>query len=287
MRVDLRPEWQRPLALLVAALMLLVLWAGLVQPFLGGNQLAQTARLLAEQQRIAERQPQLAAEKAALAQAAPNALDFLSGATPALAAADLQGKMAALIQRGSIASVEPIPFADDEGFHRAGLRLKLSVPQDALPPLLHDIEDDEPRLFIAAMTAKANGGEVILSIDVYGYLANEPGKVGEAAPVLPPLANYGELLRRPLFTPTRRPAATAAAAQLASSSLRLTGLVAEPGRTVALIRMDERKSEVRVGLGASLNGWQVAAIDGKGLDLTAGRQHFHVGLKQVIPPSPE
>jgi hypothetical protein len=280
-----RLEPSRALALLVAVLMLLVLWAGLVQPFLGGNQMVSTYRLLAEQKRIAERQPQLTAQKAELAQALPSMADFLVGASPALAAADLQGRMAALVKRGSIASVEPIPFADDEGFHRAGLRLKLSVPQDALPNLLHDIEDSEPRLFIAAMTAKANGEDVILSVDLYGYLANEPGKAGiEAAPVLPPLASYSDLLRRPLFMPGRRSAATA---QLASSSLRLTGLVAEAGHTVALIRTDERKSEVRIGLGASLNGWQVSAIDAKGLELTAGSQHFHVGLKQGIPPSPE
>jgi hypothetical protein len=102
-----------------------------------------------------------------------------------------------------------------------------------------------------------------------------------------PLASYADLLQRPLFSPNRRPAVSAAAARLSSASLRLTGVVAEAGHTIALVRSDEQKRETRVGPGASLNGWQVAAIDAQGIDLVAGRQHLHVGLKQVIPPTPE
>jgi hypothetical protein len=110
-----------------------------------------------------------------------------------------------------------------------------------------------------------------------GALAEEP----------PPLSSYGDLLQRPLFSPTRRPSAALPAAKLAGAALRLTGLVTEEERTIALIRAEEQKSEVRIGPGASLNGWQVASIDGRGLELVAGRQHLHVGLKQAIPPSPE
>jgi len=286
MRLEMTPFISRALALLLGLAMILLVWAGMVQPFLGENRLVQTWRLQADQRRIAERQGQLAAERARLNEAGPATDDFLTGANAALAAADLQGKLKPA--RGNIVSVEPIPFPDEEGFHRAGLRLKLTLPQDALPGLLHDIEDSEPRLFISSLSIKAVNGDLTLSIDLFGYLANEPGKSsGEAAPILPPLANYGELLHRPLFTPTRRPSGAVAAAQLASNSLRLAGLVAEAGHTVALIHLDERKTEVRVGLGASLNGWQVAAIDAKGLDLAAGRQHVHIGLKQAIPPSPE
>jgi hypothetical protein len=103
----------------------------------------------------------------------------------------------------------------------------------------------------------------------------------------PPLESYHDLLQRPLFTPSRRPSLAPTAARLAGASLRLTGLVTLNGKTIALVRADEQKQETRIGLGASLNGWQVTAIDSHGLDLLAGRQHLRVRLKQAIPPSPE
>lgn len=103
----------------------------------------------------------------------------------------------------------------------------------------------------------------------------------------PPLAAYHDLLARPPFTPSRRPSPIANVAKLASSSLRLTGLVTESGKKIALLRSDEQKSEVRVGLGASLNGWQLAAIDGQGIELSNGRELLRIHLKQIIPPASE
>jgi hypothetical protein len=282
----------RALAILVLALLAALLWAGLAQPVIdlarGEHPILLTRRLLAEERKIAERRPLLEAEKAALAQAAPDYGDFLAGATPALAAAELQGRVGAEVKslQGGVTSVEPLGFPDEAGFHRAGLGLKLSLPQEALPSLLHAMEDQRPRLFIAALSARGEG-ELAVSLEVFGYL-NEAAESAPAAPapILPPLASYRDLLQRPLFSPSRRPTAIAAA-HLASASLRLTGLVAESGRTIALIRPQDQTGEVRVGPGASLNGWQVAAIDAHGLELVAGRNHLHVRLKQLIPPSPE
>jgi len=101
----------------------------------------------------------------------------------------------------------------------------------------------------------------------------------------PPLTVFGDLAQRPPFVASRRP--TAGATQLNAASLRLTGLVTELGRTIALVRSDEKKGETRIGTGATLNGWSVTAIDRSGLDLQAAGQRRHVGLKQPIPPSPE
>jgi hypothetical protein len=101
----------------------------------------------------------------------------------------------------------------------------------------------------------------------------------------PPLASFSDLVARPPFIASRR--RTAPTASLNAASLRLTGLVVEEGKTVALIRSDERKGETRIGAGASLNGWSVVSIGAKGLELSAAGQRRHVGLKQGIPPSPE
>ena len=107
--------------------------------------------------------------------------------------------------------------------------------------------------------------------------------------ILLPLAAFAqddELARRPLFAQSRRPD-LAPAARLNSASMRLTGVVTEAGRRVALIHIEEQRGEQRVGPGASLNGWQVTAIDGRGLDLAAAGQQIRVTLKQPIPLAPE
>ena len=101
----------------------------------------------------------------------------------------------------------------------------------------------------------------------------------------PPLSVFSDLLERPPFTASRRPAAPTA--ELNAASLRLAGLVTEQGRTIALIRSDERKGETRISTGATLNGWNVVGITRDGLDLSAGGQRLHVRLKQGIPASPQ
>ncbi|HMA52498.1 MAG TPA: hypothetical protein VKP60_22210 [Magnetospirillaceae bacterium] len=100
----------------------------------------------------------------------------------------------------------------------------------------------------------------------------------------PPLAAFADLQQRPPFVASRR--AAAVTTRLSATSLRLSGLVTEQGRAIALIRSDDRKGETRIGAGASLNGWTVLSITVGGLELSAAGQRRHVGLKQAIPPSP-
>lgn len=99
------------------------------------------------------------------------------------------------------------------------------------------------------------------------------------------MAAFSDLLKRPPFIASRRPAAPAA--QLNAASLRLSGLVTEQGRAIALVRSDDLKGETRISAGAILNGWTVITIKASGLDLSAAGQSRHVGLKQAIPASPE
>ena len=181
-RLEIRPgtPLSRSLALALAGLALLVLWAGLAEPLIGlvggENRLGVAARRLAEQRAISARQPLLAANKAALLRAGPNRADFLPGASPSLAAADLQGRIESLIKPlgGSVASVETLSLPDEEGFRRAGLRLKLTLRPESLAPLLYAIETDRPRLLLSALTVKSGGsGDLSLAMELFGYLAPE------------------------------------------------------------------------------------------------------------------
>ncbi len=173
------PRLQRLLAAGMTILALALLWYGFATPLAdlsAGGDIASFQQTAQEGKRFAEHQPQLQAEKAALASAGIDRGDFLTGATPALAAAELQSRLGTdLPALGvSIVSFEPLTLSDDHEFHRAGLRLKLSLRQDALPPLLHSLEYGRPHLFLPSLAIRGDGKEQLtMSLDLFGYLAPE------------------------------------------------------------------------------------------------------------------
>ena len=106
--------------------------------------------------------------------------------------------------------------------------------------------------------------------------------------VLPPLESFRTIIERPLFAPSRHPSAPGAAsgAIAGSQSLRLTGVVSgEDGKKLALVRDGERNIDLRLVVGASLNGWTVNRIDSSGIGLVLGDRQVHVGLGKGLPPT--
>ena len=278
----------RLLALALLACAAFLLWAGLVQPVLdlvsGGGALVSAQRSLGELGRVAERLPALTREKAALAATPAASAGFLPGGDAHLAAAALAGRLNGEIKAlgGDLASSEAVDLPDEEGVPRVGLRLRAAVREGDLPGLLYALEFSDPTLFVQSLAATGGKDErVTLSADLYGYLGGGPDD-SAAAPADIPSGAYSDIAARPLFTPSRRGSGVRAAA-VAASSLRLVGLVADQGRTIALVSLDGGRSEVRVGAGASLNGWRVASIDRKGLDLAKDGRQIRVTLKQPIP----
>jgi len=278
----------RLLAVAVLAMALFLLWEGLAQPaidLVGGNgPLARARHDREEIGRVTERLPALTEEKATLAASRPTAASgFLPGSDPQLAAAALAGRLNADIKAmgGDLVSSEAVDLKDDEAVKRVGLRLRVSLPRAGLPNLLYRLEYSQPTLFIQTLAITADKEErLTMALDLYGYLGG-----GEDEPAAPaadiPAASFPDVVTRPLFTPSRH-GAILHAATLASSSLRLAGLAVEEGRPVALISPDGGH-EVKVGPGASLNGWRVAGIDGRGIDLAKDGRRLRVSLKQPIP----
>ena len=278
----------RLLALAMLATAIFLLWEGLAQPvidFVGGNgPLARARHARDELGRVTERLPSLTEEKATLAAAGPTAASgFLASSDPQLAAASLAGRLNADIKAmgGDLVSSEAVELKDEEGVKRVGLRLRVSLPEMSLSGLLYRLEYSQPPLFIQTLSITADREErVSLALDLYGYLGGGEEDPAASAADMPATA-YQDIAARPLFTPSRRRALLNAAA-LASSSLRLTGIVAQQGRTIALVS-PEGGHEVKVGPGASLNGWRVTGIDGKGIDLTKDGKRLRVPLKRPIP----
>jgi len=170
------PRAQRLAALALAALMALLVWCGIGQPLLdlasGDHPIAVRSQALAEQRRLGERIPALRHDLAELKQGDGDTGDFLPPAAAALAAAQMQDYVGGLVRPlgGRIASVEALPFTDDQGFRRAGLRLKLGLPAEALPALLHRLEYGRPRLFLADLAVKAKEGDLTVAMDLFVYL---------------------------------------------------------------------------------------------------------------------
>lgn len=166
-------------ALALTAALALLIWCGIGQTVLdlaqGDHPIQLRTRLLAEQLRLAERVPALRQSLDELRHGSADSSDFLPPAAPALAAAQMQDYLGGLVRPlgGQIASVEPLTMSDEQGFRRAGLRLKFTLRQDALPALLHRLDYGKPRLFLADLAIKAKGEELGIVLDVFGYLPAE------------------------------------------------------------------------------------------------------------------
>lgn len=167
----------RILALALLALLLLLIWIGLVAPVIallaGQDPISAATQQRDQQQLIVGRQSDLQARKDALLQSGPDLTEFLSGASASLASAELQSRIALLVKPlgGVITSVEPLSFPDEENFHRAGLRVKITLRPEMLPNLLYDLEKGKPLLIIANAAFKANEeGGLGVTLELFGYL---------------------------------------------------------------------------------------------------------------------
>ena len=97
--------------------------------------------------------------------------------------------------------------------------------------------------------------------------APTPSSRGPAASVdandgfaMPPLSAYGDVLARPLFSDTRRPAAVAAAAANARSTFVLVGTILSRQERSALIKHGQPSHIDHVVEGQTVDGWIVESI---------------------------
>ena len=114
---------------------------------------------------------------------------YVPGDTPALAAADLQERIRAAVNKsgGEIKSTQILNSQRQGDFQRVGLRIALSMPMEPLLDLLYSLEAGHPYLFvdnleIAARVSRrrnepATNEDPVLAIrfDIYGFLRPEIG----------------------------------------------------------------------------------------------------------------
>lgn len=133
------------------------------------------ARIGELRERIAERE-QLLAERRLLEAALNDATLFVRAATPALAAAELQGLVSSAVRAngGEVLTVQVLEPTEAPPFVEVGLRLTLAAGLDSLVGLLHAIETSRPLLLVRSLR----------------LVAGEP----DAAGAVPPLETVVELV---------------------------------------------------------------------------------------------
>lgn len=110
--------------------------------------------------------------------------NYLSGGTDALAAADLQERVNAIITAngGTLRSIQVLPAEDESGYRRVAMRLQVTSTTAALFNIVFALEAETPLLFIDNFDVQArrkrrtsteqDQQETILTIglDLFGYL---------------------------------------------------------------------------------------------------------------------
>lgn len=132
---------------------------------------------------------------------------FLKGGTPALAGAELQDLVKAVIEQnsGRVQSVQTLPHKDADGYRQLSATIQMSINVPNLRNSLHALESKEPYLIVDNLTIRSQSGfgykpppgapeqEHFVQFDVSAYVplvvAEPPPAAG--APVAkpaPPLA---------------------------------------------------------------------------------------------------
>ena len=113
---------------------------------------------------------------------------------------------------------------------------------------------------------------------------------------LPPLDAFGAIVERPLFSPDRRPAATAAAPEADSQpsdesgvqgQILLAGTATDQGdRAVAILRDVTQGTQFRVWVGDQVGGWTIYAIKPREIVLENAKRQVTVTLDEPALPEP-
>lgn len=107
---------------------------------------------------------------------------FLKSASPALAAAELQEQVKAVLETygGKLNSIQILPHKDDDVYRQVTVSLQLNAPISGVKAILHALESAHPYLFVenlairvqnigAARSDANNDPELFVQFDVIGF----------------------------------------------------------------------------------------------------------------------
>ncbi|GAB6066756.1 type II secretion system protein GspM [Methylothermus subterraneus] len=158
---------QRLLALALLLLPALLVYLAVVAPYLSwlrSNQerIADLKFQLGRLSRIAAEEPSLRARLEAARSHQSADRYYLSGETPALASAELQKHLSAIIRTagGELTSTQVLPHRQEERFTRIAVLVRFTAGTPSLREVLYQIESSRPLLKIESLTIRALPGRL-------------------------------------------------------------------------------------------------------------------------------
>jgi hypothetical protein len=107
---------------------------------------------------------------------------------------------------------------------------------------------------------------------------------------LPPAEDFAAIVERPVFSPSRRPLATAAPVADQGGDFVLVGIVISDGKPFALVRPQPGAPPVRVDEGGVIAGWTAEAILADMIRFRRGEATIELDLAYdapgLAPPAP-
>jgi type II secretory pathway component PulC len=107
---------------------------------------------------------------------------------------------------------------------------------------------------------------------------------------MPPAQRFTEIIERPIFSPSRRPAPDAPVSiETVASQLELTliGVIISDDQQIAIVSPKNGTDFVRLGAGDSYRGWTVAAIEADRVTFRRDDVEEKVQLTYERPPQPK
>jgi general secretion pathway protein M len=181
------PRLSRLLAVALLVFVLAIPYLLILRPYVATLQANRDA--LAEQVALRDRYAGLAAAGAGLDERLEDLRDqsdgqsaYLEGASEALVAADLQNRVKTVVQdNGAVLnSTQILEAADEDGFRRLAVRVRMAASTEALYKALYALESDRPFLFIdnidinAHIVRRRDGRgedvELMVVFDLFGFM---------------------------------------------------------------------------------------------------------------------
>ena len=160
---QLDKNWQRQLAVGILAIVLLALLAVTALPIWAANasrdaKLADGMERLQRYEQIAARDEKRLPQYEALIRQQKSAGNHLRSDTPAVAGAELQRlvKTVASANSSQIVSTQILPIAEERGFVRVALKVRLRGTLPAIMKSFYDIETDDVFMFLDNVSLRDN-----------------------------------------------------------------------------------------------------------------------------------
>jgi hypothetical protein len=183
------PIMRRVLALAILAAIPLTLWHAIIDPIWqswadSDETEARSLQLIADFRQTAATRPALEARFKEVEVRGKTLPGFVTGNTPALAAATLQSEIKRIIESkgGQVRSTQDLAATRERGAEKIGVRFDITTSLESLPKIVYEIEAHAPYLFIDNVEIRAPEDArpesyvadkpiLIIRWDVYGYRA--------------------------------------------------------------------------------------------------------------------